>query len=120
MSTLSDMKQNAMAFYDLMFNQCQPRAAVERHCWRRVHPAQSRSGFKARRRADLSTCLQRRTAASSGTSIRCELGRLRMERSSTGGSMLGVISRFPARTSAEAAQAFAPERRQQRGRSTLG
>ena len=24
-------KQNAMAFYDMMFNQCQPRAAIERY-----------------------------------------------------------------------------------------
>ena len=31
MSDLEQNKQNAMAFYDLMFNQCQPRLAVERY-----------------------------------------------------------------------------------------
>jgi predicted SnoaL-like aldol condensation-catalyzing enzyme len=28
---LTANKQNAVAFYDLMFNQCQPRAAIERY-----------------------------------------------------------------------------------------
>ncbi len=31
MSQLEQNKANAQAFYDLMFNQCQPRAAVERY-----------------------------------------------------------------------------------------
>jgi len=30
-STPARNKANAMAFYDLMFNQCQPRAAIERY-----------------------------------------------------------------------------------------
>jgi len=29
--TLNEMKENAEAFYDLMFNQCRPRAAIERY-----------------------------------------------------------------------------------------
>ncbi len=29
--TLAQNKQNAMAFYDLMFNQCRPREAIERY-----------------------------------------------------------------------------------------
>ncbi len=29
--TLEQNRQNAMAFYDLMFNQCKPREAVERY-----------------------------------------------------------------------------------------
>jgi predicted SnoaL-like aldol condensation-catalyzing enzyme len=31
MSNLSQMKADAIAFYDLMFNQCRPRAAIERY-----------------------------------------------------------------------------------------
>jgi len=31
MSALDDMKANAQAFYDLMFNQCRPREAIERY-----------------------------------------------------------------------------------------
>lgn len=31
MTTLNEMKENAKAFYDLMFNQCKPRAAIERY-----------------------------------------------------------------------------------------
>ena len=31
MPTLERNKQNAIAFYDLMFNQCRPREAVERY-----------------------------------------------------------------------------------------
>ena len=31
MSTLDDNKANAQAFYDLMFNQCKPRDAIERY-----------------------------------------------------------------------------------------
>ena len=31
MSDLERNKQNAMAFYDLMFNQCKPREAVDRY-----------------------------------------------------------------------------------------
>ena len=31
MSALDDMKANAQAFYDLMFNQCKPREAIERY-----------------------------------------------------------------------------------------
>ena len=32
MSTSAEQnKQNAMAFYDLMFNECRPREAIERH-----------------------------------------------------------------------------------------
>ena len=30
-STPTQNKENAKAFYDLMFNQCQPRAAIERY-----------------------------------------------------------------------------------------
>jgi predicted SnoaL-like aldol condensation-catalyzing enzyme len=30
-STADENRQNAMAFYDLMFNRCQPREAVERY-----------------------------------------------------------------------------------------
>ena len=30
-STLDENRQNAIAFYDLMFNQCKPREAVERY-----------------------------------------------------------------------------------------
>ena len=30
-STLDQNRQNAMAFYDLMFNRCKPREAVERY-----------------------------------------------------------------------------------------
>ena len=30
MNTLNEMKENAQAFYDLMFNQCKPREAIER------------------------------------------------------------------------------------------
>jgi predicted SnoaL-like aldol condensation-catalyzing enzyme len=30
-STLDEMKQNAKAFYDLMFNQCRPREAIDRY-----------------------------------------------------------------------------------------
>ena len=29
--TLNEMKDNAKAFYDLMFNQCKPRSAIERY-----------------------------------------------------------------------------------------
>lgn len=31
MSTPAENKSNAMAFYDLMFNKCEPRAAIERY-----------------------------------------------------------------------------------------
>lgn len=31
MSTLERNKQNAVAFYDQMFNKCEPRAAIERY-----------------------------------------------------------------------------------------
>ena len=31
MTTLSTMKEDAKAFYDLMFNQCKPREAIERY-----------------------------------------------------------------------------------------
>jgi len=31
MSALDDMKADAQAFYDLMFNQCRPREAIERY-----------------------------------------------------------------------------------------
>lgn len=31
MNELEKNKQNAQAFYDLMFNQCQPRAAIEKY-----------------------------------------------------------------------------------------
>ncbi|MBV7378558.1 nuclear transport factor 2 family protein [Maritimibacter dapengensis] len=31
MSTPAENKTNAMAFYDLMFNKCEPRAAIERY-----------------------------------------------------------------------------------------
>jgi predicted SnoaL-like aldol condensation-catalyzing enzyme len=31
MSRLEDNKANVMAFYDLMFNQCRPREAIERY-----------------------------------------------------------------------------------------
>jgi len=31
MSALSEMKDNAKSFYDLMFNQCKPREAVDRY-----------------------------------------------------------------------------------------
>jgi len=30
-SSISENKQNAMAFYDLMFNQCEPRTAMEQY-----------------------------------------------------------------------------------------
>lgn len=30
-SRVDEMKLNAMAFYDLMFNECRPRAAIERY-----------------------------------------------------------------------------------------
>ena len=30
-ASLSTNKENAQAFYDLMFNQCQPRAAIEKY-----------------------------------------------------------------------------------------
>ena len=30
-SRVHEMKLNAMAFYDLMFNECRPRAAIERY-----------------------------------------------------------------------------------------
>ena len=30
-SSTEEMKLNAMAFYDLMFNQCEPRAAIEKY-----------------------------------------------------------------------------------------
>ncbi|MDH4323583.1 MAG: hypothetical protein OEZ09_05735 [Betaproteobacteria bacterium] len=30
-STPEQNRRNAMAFYDLMFNQCKPREAVKRH-----------------------------------------------------------------------------------------
>ena len=38
--TAEERKQTAMAFYDLMFNQCRPREAVEKYVGR-IHPAQS-------------------------------------------------------------------------------
>ena len=31
MNTLDRMKENAIAFYDLMFNKCRPREAIERY-----------------------------------------------------------------------------------------
>ena len=31
MNIAGEMKDNAKAFYDLMFNQCQPRAAIDRY-----------------------------------------------------------------------------------------
>ena len=31
MSTLTQMKEDAKSFYDLMFNQCKPREAIERY-----------------------------------------------------------------------------------------
>ncbi len=31
MGSSSEMKANAQAFYDLMFNQCKPREAIERY-----------------------------------------------------------------------------------------
>lgn len=42
MRDTNQMKSDAMAFYDLMFNQCQPRAAIERYTgaeYRQHNPA---------------------------------------------------------------------------------
>jgi predicted SnoaL-like aldol condensation-catalyzing enzyme len=42
MHDLERNKQNVMAFYDLMFNQCRPREAIERYAGEQYIPAQSR------------------------------------------------------------------------------
>jgi predicted SnoaL-like aldol condensation-catalyzing enzyme len=49
-TTPDQNRQNAMAFYDLMFNQCRPREAVERHVGTNYtqhnpHVADGRSSF---------------------------------------------------------------------------
>ena len=49
-STPEQNRQNAMAFYDLMFNQCKPRDAVERYVGatytqHNLHVADGRSAF---------------------------------------------------------------------------
>ena len=49
-STPEQNRQNAMAFYDLMFNQCKPRDAVERYvgatyAQHNPHVADGRSAF---------------------------------------------------------------------------
>jgi predicted SnoaL-like aldol condensation-catalyzing enzyme len=50
MANLEDNKQNAMAFYDLMFNKCQPEKAVElyvgdRYIQHNPHVADGKQGF---------------------------------------------------------------------------
>ena len=48
MSTLADNKRNVIAFYDLMFNQCQPRAeAIERYRRGGVHGSTTRGSATA-------------------------------------------------------------------------
>ena len=44
MTDLAQNKSNVIAFYELMFNECQPRDAIERYARRRLHSAQPTCG----------------------------------------------------------------------------
>ena len=49
MPDLERNKQNVMAFYDLMFNECRPREAIEQYTQHNSGVADGKQGFNSRK-----------------------------------------------------------------------